>query len=328
MLKIVGIFAFLLVICTLGGCSSQNDLTDWYNNYNNSFVCEDNYIAYITDNNYLCIVDDNGAVQYSITNEINKIQGCMSFIVILRNDGTMQVFDTNTKSLITETETDTEYSRFNPAFNMIMDASGVSDFYYIYPDALLLKKNDSWYMGDNEINQMVCSELKKININDIRVIPNYYNFLVLENTGKISIVGNDALIDKYSKAMEWQDIVAFDVSEDTVVGVDSKGCVKSSDRFGVHSGNISEWDNIRMVSSENLFTVGLTKEGNVLVAEGTMSNNNLNRATEWKNIVYIDSSRNYILGIDANGKIWVTDRQIQETIDRSDCRDCKIFCVN
>jgi len=126
--------------------------------------------------------------------------------------------------------------------------------------------------------------------------------------------------------MEWRDIVKLDACVDTVVGVDSRGRVKSTDRFGVHSGNISEWDNIRMVSSENLFTVGLTKEGNVLVAEGAMSNNvNLSKTAEWKNIVYIDSSSNYILGIDANGKILVSDQQMQEIIDRSDYSPIKNF---
>ena len=317
------IYIISCVICLFCGCSSDDNLSI---RYDNSIVCEDDYIAYITENGSLFMLDKAGADYAEDIDGLKKIQGGMTFIVMLYEDGTMCLWDTYTKSVIPFDEMGSiAFEHFYPAFELITKAEDIQDFYYIYSEAILLLKNNKWYMGDNEVNKEICSKMDCKRIKKISVVPGYYNFMVLDEKGAISFMGNDMILDNYSQALKWHDIIDMDACENTIVGVDKNGRVRSTltDVYENYYGKVSGWDNIKMVIVENNFTAGLTNDGKVLISEGLYSfysdKRDLKKAEEWSNIVFISSANNYIMGIDINGKMWVTDPLLQETIDHHDC---------
>ena len=305
--------------CFLFGCSADNDQII---NYDNSVVCGENYIAYITDNGNLFMIDQDGADYVIDTGNLKKIQNGMAFsniIVMLYEDGTMNIFDTYSKSILSNAEIESEnYQHFYPAFELIAKAEGIEDFYYIYPEALLLFKNEKWYMGDNEHNKEICTQLNHLRIKEISVIPNYYNFPVLDKKGNVLLMGNDVMLDEYSKAMDWHNITDIDTCENTIIGLDKSGHVKTTYVNGTYAGKVPNWENIRMVIAENEFIAALTNDGKVVVSEGFQANAELQNVKEWENIIYISSAYNYILGVDGKGQLCVSKPMLQKMIDNND----------
>ena len=67
-----------------------------------------------------------------------------------------------------------------------------------------------------------------------------------------------------------------------------------------------EWRNVVAVAAEDMYAVGLTRDGRVLLAgEGGWLDRGRSKAAEWTNITAIAAGHGAIAAVDANGRLHI-----------------------
>lgn len=98
--------------------------------------------------------------------------------------------------------------------------------------------------------------------------------------------------------LEWNDIVAIAAGESNIVGMCADGSFVKTGYFVRFIGDMSKWQNIKMISAGYGYAIGLKQNGTV-----EYFGEDDDGISKWENIVAVSASTGYTLGLCSNGKL-------------------------
>jgi len=304
-------------VLALTGCNdTSQDAQNKSEQYEGKFVCESEYVAYVTDNNEIQIAYQDGTTAVvKDVNNVTKISGGESELIALDKDGNIifcSVKDAKRIDNVSDYfEIDTADFELGGTMLAIDKAwnEGLAACDNIKKIIMDCSDEKKYYYAEDNANNIMCDgcnwpdavKSECTNWNELSdFTSNGQDALGLKDNGDIVTTSTDVKDDIES----WTDITDIE-SGFHFFGLKKDGTVLSS--AYEPECLVSDWEDITQLSAAVNTTVGLKSDGTVNVACAIETNQA--DATQWENIVYVKAAYDYVLGVKENGEIITTPLQ-------------------
>lgn len=346
-MRLIYILACFLVVI-LSGCmpSNQSGTHSEAEQYEGRFVCEGEYLAYITDTDkvYIAYPDGTGHEVQGISDAV-QLSGGENEFVVLDKDGNLTFFSVLEDKIIDNFPTGSEMVQDLYDQGMIALGGTMIGVEADWKKSLSECNNIEKLFIDYGDNQYFVAESndKSIMFSDTSCLSGFLPLPLVndksimcggvrwgeetkekceawEGISDICSNGTDAMglksdgtvictNDKFSSELsDWSDITDIECGGSTFLGLKADGTVLSLG--GEMEFMASDWSGINQISASYSTIAGLRSDGKVNVATVSyVLDFGQSEAKEWTDIVYVQASYYYILGVRKNGDIITTPLQ-------------------
>ena len=297
--------------------SNNSEVDNKVESYKGRFVCDDNYIASITEEGKINILFNNGKNrEVKAIEDAVKIVSGLDEVFVVDKEGNLIIYSVNDDKILEDlpgaSEIDTSdiengggmlasdaewkknLSECSDIEDLIADDSSLGYYIAVRKDKSLIGASKHYEDFQKKVDE--CSTWENIT----KYVCNGADIMGLREDGTVICTNEDISSEL---AAEWTDIIDIEASG-SFLGLKADGTVLSL--VGELEYKTLEWTDVKQISTSLFCAAGLKEDGTVVVAGRDFGQS---EAEKWTDMIYVQAADTYVMGIRENGEIITTTVQ-------------------